>query len=63
MKCNEISILFSFPQAFAKNNLGSSEIKNKVISIKYSRPIGMFAATQFWVATHRLKTTAVNGIN
>jgi hypothetical protein len=33
--------------------------KNKMIFIKYSRPIGMFPATQFWVATHRLITTAL----
>jgi hypothetical protein len=33
--------------------------KNKMILIKYSRPIGMFPATQFWVATHRLRTTVV----
>jgi hypothetical protein len=38
---------------------GSSKIKNKVILIKYSWPIGMFPATQFWVATHRLRTTEV----
>jgi hypothetical protein len=30
-----------------------------VILIKYSRPIGMFPATQFWVATPRLRTTAL----
>jgi hypothetical protein len=33
--------------------------KNKMIFIKYSRPVGMFPATQFWVVTHRLRTTAV----
>jgi hypothetical protein len=57
--CNEISILFYFPHAFAFINFGTSRIKNKVILIKYSRPIGMFPATQFWVATHRLRTTAL----
>jgi hypothetical protein len=30
-----------------------------MILIKYSQPIGMFPSTQFWVATHRLKTTGV----
>jgi hypothetical protein len=28
-----------------------------MILTKYSRPIGMFPVTQFWVATHRLRTT------
>jgi hypothetical protein len=51
--CNEISILFSFPRAFAFINQGSSTIKNKVILIKYSRPIWMFPAT------HRLRTTGL----
>jgi hypothetical protein len=34
--------------------------KNKMILIKYSLPIGMFPATQIWVATHRLRTTDLN---
>jgi hypothetical protein len=42
---------------------GSSKIKNKVILIKYSRPIGMFPATQFWVATPRLRTTGLKDLS
>jgi hypothetical protein len=45
---------FLFHTLFLK---GSSKIKSKVILIKYSRPIGMFPATQFWVATPGLRTT------
>jgi hypothetical protein len=43
-----------FLHAFAFVGLGSSKIKKEELLVKCSPPIGMFAAAQFWVVTHRL---------
>jgi hypothetical protein len=57
--CSEISILYSSPHPFSFIDLGSSKIKNEVILIKYSQPIGMFPVTEFTDATRRLMATAL----